>query len=241
MKAILSFFFLLFLIPAYTQQVKIALVGDLSTDIEGTEVEAIGNPDDVLVYKDMRIINTSQEDLTIQFRRKRIHPSSALDQICDEQLCHNANDEEFFTTPIEISLNAGDTTLFKPQIVPSGEELCAIHEYSVVSPFNQTYGSVTVKFRTGDQNCFLSTTEQKTPTLSFYPNPAANFITVSAGHPDNHELIITDALGKIVKKQRIQSDTEKVNISEIKNGVYLIQLIGDNGNRSVTKRIVIKK
>jgi hypothetical protein len=241
MKAILSFFFLLFLFTAYTQQVKIVLVGDLSTDIEGTEVEAIGNPDDLLVYKDMRIINTSQENLTIQFRRKRIHPSSALDQICDEQLCHNANDEEFFTTPIEISLNAGDTTIFKPQIVPDGEALCAIHEYSVVSPFNQAYGSVTLKFRTGDQNCFLSTAELKTPSFSFYPNPAKDFITVSTGNEGGHQMIITDALGKVVKKHFIQSETEKVNISGIKNGVYLVQVIDDNGNRSVTKRIVIKK
>lgn len=77
--------------------------------------------------------------------------------------------------------------------------------------------------------------------LSFavYPNPANEVINISTkGTDGNSTLRITDVLGKVVLQESI-FETKKLDVSDFKNGVYLINVI-ENGTTTKSKRIVVK-
>lgn len=58
--------------------------------------------------------------------------------------------------------------------------------------------------------------------LKVYPNPATNFITVEG--ISNGSLIISDTRGAIVKQLIINNLNEKVDVSELSNGIYYLQV-----------------
>ena len=65
--------------------------------------------------------------------------------------------------------------------------------------------------------------------LSVFPNPAkGHFIITTNIKNKNTYLMILDAVGKLVKKMVLISDTVNVNTSSFLNGIYHIQLINDN-------------
>ncbi|MCX6294609.1 MAG: T9SS type A sorting domain-containing protein [Bacteroidetes bacterium] len=74
-------------------------------------------------------------------------------------------------------------------------------------------------------------------SLSIYPNPAKENITINfTSSSKNVSVRIYDATGRLVKNIHIQSGENSINISELENGLYLLNL--QDGNNSVTKRFV---
>lgn len=75
--------------------------------------------------------------------------------------------------------------------------------------------------------------------VNAYPNPAINNLTVSAtGISESFVVRLTDVLGKVVFEE-VSSGTKKIDVSDYKNGVYLVSIFNE-GDLIQTKRIVIK-
>jgi hypothetical protein len=74
-------------------------------------------------------------------------------------------------------------------------------------------------------------------SLTFYPNPATDFINLKGLIADMNEaqVVITDMAGKVVLNEAIQADG-KINLSNLPQGTYLAQLTTEAG--TVAKRIV---
>ena len=65
------------------------------------------------------------------------------------------------------------------------------------------------------------------PTISLYPNPATNQITLS-GLPDGHHtLTITDVLGKLISTRQV-SNAETIPL-DLASGLYFYQMLGQKG------------
>jgi hypothetical protein len=65
--------------------------------------------------------------------------------------------------------------------------------------------------------------------LTVYPNPAKDYVTIITNKKNEDiSLIITDAVGKLVKKTEVTSDTININTSSFLNGMYHIQIIKNN-------------
>jgi len=61
--------------------------------------------------------------------------------------------------------------------------------------------------------------------LAVYPNPAKDYVTITTNSKnENTYLVISDAMGKLVKKMEVMSDTMNVNTSSFLNGMYHIQI-----------------
>lgn len=73
-------------------------------------------------------------------------------------------------------------------------------------------------------------------TFNIYPNPASNWITIEGSA--NGTLTIYDLAGKALLSKEITSDSEKVNVSELQNGMYIIKVSNDQG--AVSQRLVIE-
>lgn len=75
--------------------------------------------------------------------------------------------------------------------------------------------------------------------VSIYPNPVSNVLTVNAtGVEGSVELKMVDVLGKVVLAES-GAPLNKVDVSNFKNGVYLVHVY-NKGSLIQTKRIVVK-
>ncbi|HEX8016257.1 MAG TPA: T9SS type A sorting domain-containing protein [Flavobacterium sp.] len=65
--------------------------------------------------------------------------------------------------------------------------------------------------------------------VQLYPNPVTNELTVSALNEVISEVIISDSMGKTVKKQsfRSQNSIEKINVSGLAQGLYFVKVMSD--------------
>ena len=62
--------------------------------------------------------------------------------------------------------------------------------------------------------------------LSVYPNPAYDYITVESEFAPNN-IIIVDAIGKMVYQQNTNSTKSVINTSALSKGIYLVKIFGD--------------
>lgn len=75
--------------------------------------------------------------------------------------------------------------------------------------------------------------------MTAYPNPASSTITVNTvGISGDYSVRVTDVLGKVVYTDEAGA-IEKIDVSNFKNGVYLIS-VSENGEAIQTRRIVVK-
>jgi hypothetical protein len=81
--------------------------------------------------------------------------------------------------------------------------------------------------------------KQEEVGVSIYPNPVSNVLTVNAtGVEGSVELKMVDVLGKVILSES-GAPLNKVDVSNFKNGVYLVYVY-NKGSLIQTKRIVVK-
>ena len=76
--------------------------------------------------------------------------------------------------------------------------------------------------------------------LQVYPNPTSGQFKVIAGNIENAQIAIYNAVGQRVMTKAVEMNVEtEVNLSGYDNGIYIIQLIGEN-HREVKKVILTR-
>lgn len=71
--------------------------------------------------------------------------------------------------------------------------------------------------------------------VSLYPNPVSDRLEVRGS---GKELIVYSILGQKLKYQRLQSEFELIDLSDLQKGTYLIQVLGENQEILEAKRIM---
>ncbi len=72
-------------------------------------------------------------------------------------------------------------------------------------------------------------------TFKMYPNPTnGNFVNIET--VSDTEVIIYNALGKVVKTTRITSDKNSIDISKLSKGVYFVKL--EANKKSITQKLI---
>ncbi|HEX8428231.1 serine hydrolase [Hymenobacter sp.] len=74
----------------------------------------------------------------------------------------------------------------------------------------------------------------------FYPNPATNSVTVTAV-PDARNLRLLDATGRLVRQQPTAATETKVSLTDLPNGLYLLQWLTSDGRVLVTRRLAVRQ
>ncbi len=77
----------------------------------------------------------------------------------------------------------------------------------------------------------------KTDALTVYPNPTSNLIHVQADGIIS-EVVVTNYLGQVVDVQTLSNNQTTVDLSQLENGVYFLEVKTDAANHSVK---VVKK
>ncbi|MTE25318.1 PQQ-dependent sugar dehydrogenase [Winogradskyella ouciana] len=88
----------------------------------------------------------------------------------------------------------------------------------------------------------LSTEDFDLNNVAIYPNPAENEITIdfsSVNATIKSEMTIFDLQGKIINSKNKSSDAvQKINTSQLSQGLYLLQIRADNGEQMTHKLVI---
>lgn len=92
-------------------------------------------------------------------------------------------------------------------------------EISVVGYMGQCSGEATIDIETYANGIDDA---EEVPVALAYPNPTTGVLNVSFSNME--EVAIFNALGQLVKRQRVESDAVQVNIQDCPNGVYFVRV-----------------
>jgi|SRR5690554_5082589 len=161
------------------------------------------------------------------------HPDFDI-QLCDEMICYTTTGP-FWIGPIK-TLQNGDSLLYKPQITANGAAGSAEVKYFVLDEYKNKVDSLTVIFTST-----LSTFENKKQEFNIFPNPAQNTINIKGESLKNGGTIVfLDALGKEVKRTLVNNVENNISISELKRGVYFVNIYSQDGVKSKVQRLVVQ-
>jgi hypothetical protein len=116
-----------------------------------------------------------------------------------------------------------------------------VHTSVSLSQFGTTVTDFNLVLSAEDPEDFVSVTEQlgAVNEISIFPNPATDKVNFKL--PQNlssASFSIIDAVGRQVVNGNIDAHHNKVNVSSLKNGVYLIRF--SNGSEAVTRQLIIR-
>jgi hypothetical protein len=149
--------------------------------------------------------------------------------------CYPANVNNPWTTPATIFVPASQAGLAAIHINPSDVANGSGHyRYYVGRTASSPQDSVDIIVNTQ----VLSVKENKSISLSLYPNPSSEYLVITLqSNQSESNIKITDVLGKVIFDEKVIG-SKKINVEEFKNGVYLLSS-SQNGTIT-TKRIVVK-
>ncbi len=235
-------------ISSYAQNsIMIAIHGSFS-DISGqTHEVTLTNTESLDISFD--IIN--QTGVTHQWRitRKKISvPSNWTDLLCwghcTDQFggtCFPADTlNDTWTSPsnqsVLFNINSGECGKLKVTVNPntfatSGE---ARYRYYISDDGVNYSDSVDLLL-----NYMVSSKPVKEDILvNISPNPASDFIQITLNGGETANIKIIDALGTTLSKESIGS-SKKINISELRNGVYFV-VLEIPGSKTITRKVIIR-
>lgn len=75
----------------------------------------------------------------------------------------------------------------------------------------------------------LSEVSKAIASMKVYPNPASDLLTISFDYPKAKQVKIVDITGRLVATQEISGTETDVNVSGLTNGVYVYQIVDNDG------------
>lgn len=217
-------------------------------NLNGTAIEqVVGGDDEVLIH--IGVVNNIGSDKILKIQRNKItdtpnwnmYNGYLNEEICwgsvpasVNDVCQNP-DTNPWTSPEPLVVADNGIGYLKFKIHTNGPG--SIHYRFYVMDGSTKVDSVDIKLATA-----LSIKDKKSEeaSLSVYPNPANSFLTISTqGIDGNYEVKMTDVLGKVVYNESATGASKKVDVSDFKNGVYVIT-VTEKGTAIQTRRVVVK-
>jgi hypothetical protein len=150
--------------------------------------------------------------------------------------CPSVSNDSIWTSPLDqiahlTSINYGLGTL---HIKPNGTAGTCHYRYYITTEAGVPVDSVDVKLTST-----AGIKENKSVTLSVYPNPASEYLTVASTVTGEMNVSIIDVLGKEVFEDRF-SGSKKIDLEHFATGVFIVSITNNEGYAQ-TRRIVVRK
>lgn len=81
---------------------------------------------------------------------------------------------------------------------------------------------------------------KSTESILVFPNPSENNITINFGdiQIDNPKYEINNINGQLIDNGKIMSNIQTIDISELTNGIYLLNIYDQEGNKLIVEKII---
>lgn len=73
--------------------------------------------------------------------------------------------------------------------------------------------------------------------IKLYPNPATDVVTLELPINNEYNIKVTDVKGSTLQQVTTSGGTQKLNVSKLASGTYIIEIINQNGERNTEKLI----
>jgi hypothetical protein len=114
----------------------------------------------------------------------------------------------------------------------AGEEI-AIGTHTITwTALDEAGNSVECRFTINVTDTSTGISDGQAQGVNVYPNPVRNTLYVETGEK-NGRLLIIDLTGKVVVEKEIKSDRQKVDVSRLNPGVYLLKIESKDAYRVV--------
>jgi hypothetical protein len=211
--------------------------------VNGTSLQVSGSSSTFDISKNLWIRNVSGQTLDVKVKRIEINVApGTLNATCWD-ICppsDTAGDavELISSTTVNMADSAIDYS-FSAHIYPERVSGCSHFRYIFYGVGTAFQDSVDIFFSHGQTCAPLSTTAVESSKISFdiYPNPASDFINIDLSKElNNAELMITNPLGSLVKRIRLDAlNNKSLSISDLENGIYFISIINEEKQISTRK------
>ena len=84
----------------------------------------------------------------------------------------------------------------------------------------------------------MSVEDVEETSHNIYPNPVKDILTVSG--EDMKQVSVYNALGQLVKSINCNDNTVQINVSDLQNGMYIVNVISNDGVMTTSKVSVLK-
>jgi len=220
-------------------------VDGVGSDVSGTIVSQTLDPSTELPI-DIHLIVTNNTGSDQQWRITVVRlnvPGDWSDVICWPPLCYIPNADSYVTPEgnAPTIVNGTSTTAqgssaeikpgFTPGIAPSSAE----YMYYITDTTGIFVDSVQLNF---DFIADIKEVKQDV-TISIAPNPSSDYFVVNTKNADNGTMKIVDVLGNIISEEKMTASSNKINVSNYRNGVYFVIIDSENA-KPVTRRIIVR-
>ena len=83
-------------------------------------------------------------------------------------------------------------------------------------------------------------TEEMPEELSIYPNPVINNLNIDISS-ENGKAILTSILGQTMATKLIYKGQNKLDLNNLKNGTYILEIKDENGETIKSEKIQVNK
>lgn len=185
------------------------------------------------------VINHASEGRNIVWERTEVSlPDGWATAICDVNLCYTPN-----VSSMSYMQAAGDTSAVILHVYPNGgpggsvdESMAGTAEVHVLvyDEANPSDAETIVFFVTLD--VVSSITELERASLKLYPNPTQHFFKIT----ENEVVKSVNVLNILGQTQMVVNvnDDATVGVSDLDRGMYLVQMIDENGDLVKTVRLM---
>ena len=140
-----------------------------------------------------------------------------------------------------IDATSGTSTQFTNYNPPPGD---LYYQVEVVNPNPCDPSNVAKALRSNvAASKYVGIFEQHENTFKFnlYPNPAADLVTLNAENAStkNTLIIIYNSIGAVVKSVPLQQNMQQIDVSDLSNGFYMVELKSVNGH--AVQKLTIEK
>ena len=211
--------------------------------VNGTSLQVSGSSSTFDISKNLWVKNVSGQTLDVKVKRIEINVApGTLNATCWE-ICppsDTAGDavELISSTTVNMADSAIDYS-FSAHIYPERVSGCSHFRYIFYGVGTAFQDSVDIFFSHGQTCAPLSTTAVESSKITFdiYPNPGSDFINIDLSKElNNAELMITNPLGSLVKRIRLDAlNNKSLSISDLENGIYFISIINEEKQISTRK------
>lgn len=84
----------------------------------------------------------------------------------------------------------------------------------------------------------LDTSENQAVSLEIYPNPASEYIIINCTHEQTASIHIINIMGETVLSEKITSETPKISVNALAEGVYTVVVVGKDGMKQSALLVV---
>jgi hypothetical protein len=210
--------------------------------VSGTVIELNSTEDGM--HQEFDIENVSGAELNLRIERFKVTELEGT----EDYLCWGANPETGacysagavsphnpWITPDTSALADGARGWLATYHVTNGFSGCAQYRYYVINDANTRLDSVDVLYCST-----VSIEEEVKVDVSIYPNPASNFVNIVMENAINNvDFTLYNILGDAVLTVNLNAGTNKVELSELPNGVYFYSIMKE-GNILETKKLIVR-